>query len=309
MEGYSIEFGEARAIRKRSSVLGGLLVAFLILVVLGCAALTIGAVILYHTLDLASCFGAGGAPRPVNLLFVGTDRSYDEKGRPIEGVTRADTIILVSLNPIAGKSYIVSIPRDTRAMVPGYGIGKVNVAHALGGADLTVRTVEEMLGVTIDGYVETDFRGFVNMVDVLGGVDIDVEKDLHYIDRAGNLKIDIKAGHQHLDGYDALGYVRFRHDSLGDVGRVARQQKFLAALFAQALRPQNLGRYREVMKVIQDASRTDLTPRQLAAVGVFLWRTSSKGEVETHTLPGHFSPIYWLPDEDAIRELMDRIRA
>ena len=115
---------------------------------------------------------------------------------------------------------------------------------------MTVKTVENFLGVDIDYYIETDFAGFSRIIDTLGGVEIDVDTDMFYVDTAQDLYIDIKAGRQVLDGETALQYVRYR-DRLGDValvnphyevydGRVERQRKFLMAVIDEILQPSTL---------------------------------------------------------------------
>jgi LCP family protein required for cell wall assembly len=147
---------------------------------------------------------------------------------------RTDTIILVHVPSGGGKPAMISLPRDSYLAIPGHGYNKINAAYALGGPKLLVRTIEQVTGVRIDGYVEIGFGGFASVVDSLGGVDICVARAMndHY---AG---INLKPGCQTLDGSNALGYVRARYsDPLGDIGRVARQRQFLGAIMHKALSP------------------------------------------------------------------------
>ncbi|MDI7246134.1 MAG: LCP family protein [Bacillota bacterium] len=246
-------------------------------------------------------FGVGD--RPVNILILGTDRTYDDHGKPMEGPVRADVIMLASVNPQVNKIYLVSIPRDTRARIPGHGTNKVNASHTFGGQDLTRRTVEDLVGVPIDRYVEADFQGFVRIVDALGGVEIDVDKDMRYVDRAGGFKVDLKKGRQVLDGAKALGYVRYRADALGDISRVRRQQTLLKAVARQAVSLRNLRNARKILGILMDHVRTDMSRRDMASIGWFVVRT--KAEVVSETLPGEFSPLYWVPDQKRIDELVD----
>ncbi|MGE5573784.1 MAG: LCP family protein [Bacteroidota bacterium] len=245
----------------------------------------------------------GVADRPVNILILGTDRTYDDHGKPMEGPVRADVIMLASVNPQVNKIYLVSIPRDTRARIPGHGTNKVNASHTFGGQDLTRRTVEDLVGVPIDRYVEADFQGFVRIVDALGGVEIDVDKDMRYVDRAGGFKVDLKKGRQVLDGAKALGYVRYRADALGDISRVRRQQTLLKAVARQVVSLRNLRNARKILGILMDHVRTDMSRRDMASIGWFAVRT--KAEVVSETLPGEFSPLYWVPDQKRIEELVD----
>ena len=258
----------------------------------------------YQALDLERAFGV--KDRPVSILLLGTDRTYDERGRPISAATRADTIILLCLNPQAREAHIVSIPRDTRARIPGRGFDKVNAAHAKGGVPLTIETVEGLLSLPVDRYVEVDFRGFIKLVDMLGGVEIEVDKDMHYVDRGGGLRIDLKQGLQRLNGEEALQYARYRNDALGDIARVGRHQKLLKAMMKEAL---DLKKLRKVPDMFDEAMKyvnTDLSPREIASIAWFLWRTRDRG-FESTTLPGEFSRYYWLPDKEAIRGLVSHI--
>src|SRR5690606_33450199 len=127
----------------------------------------------------------------------------------LEGGARTDTMILFSWDKQTGTIGALSIPRDTRVQIPGRrGYDRVNAAHAIGGPELAVRTVEQLTGVDVDYYVRLDFEGFQRIVDTLGGVVIDVERAMHYSDSAQGLYIDLKPGIQLLDGAQALQYVR-----------------------------------------------------------------------------------------------------
>lgn len=143
--------------------------------------------------------------------------------------------MLVHVSDHGGKPVIVSIPRDSYVPIPGKGSSnKINAAFAFGGARLLTETVEQATGLHIDGYLEIGFGGFARIVDSLGGVDICVTRDMKD-ELAG---INLKAGCQTLDGKNALGYVRSRHnDPRGDLGRAERQRQFLGAVMKKAANP------------------------------------------------------------------------
>ncbi len=240
--------------------------------------------------------------RPINVLILGIDRTYDFDGAPMEAPARADVIMLASLNPRSNSVSLVSIPRDTKVAIPGRGVNKINASHTYGGQDLTRRAVQDLLDVPIDRCLEADFRAFVQIIDAMGGVEVDVEKDMRYEDRAGGLKVDIKQGRQVLDGAKALDYVRYRADALGDINRVRRQQILLEGLAKEATKLENLPRAREIVGLLRQYVKTDMSQRDMASVGWFVLRT--RGRFVSETLPGQFSPVYWLPDAEAIQELV-----
>jgi LCP family protein required for cell wall assembly len=179
-----------------------------------------------------------GAGRPSdsgrgeNWLLIGSDRRANI---PSMGA-RADTIMLVHLSGRGDRVSLISIPRDGWVPVAGHGTTKINAAFAYGGPSLLIRTVEHLTRVRIDHYAALDFGGFVKMTDALGGVDVTITKDtfdpMH--DRHW------KAGHQHLDGDEALDFVRQRWNLPdGDLDRIKRQQAFLHALADKALDTRN----------------------------------------------------------------------
>jgi len=170
-------------------------------------------------------------PDVMNILVLGSDRRADDDG---EKYGRSDTIILVRIDPHKDYLGILSLPRDLRVSVPGYGREKINAAFALGGPALTIQTVEELTGIDINHYVEVDFQAFKDITDALGGVYVDVDRRYYNDDPQWEL-IKLAPGYQLLHGSDALDYVRFRHDLNADFGRMLRQQRFLAAMREQAL--------------------------------------------------------------------------
>jgi LCP family protein required for cell wall assembly len=150
------------------------------------------------------------------------------------GGLRTDSIILVHVPSGDGKPAMISLPRDSYVPIPGHGSNKINAAYSLGGPKLLVKTIEQVTGVRIDGYVEIGFGGFSSVVDSVGGVDICVKRNM----KDAYAGIDLKAGCQTLNGPNALGYVRARYsDPLGDIGRVARQREFLSAIMHKAINP------------------------------------------------------------------------
>lgn len=168
-------------------------------------------------------------PSGMNIVLLGSDRRSDE-----EGAGRSDSIMLIHVDPDKGFLSVLSIPRDLRVEIPGRGANKINAAYAWGGPALTIRTIQSVLGIDLDHYIEVDFNAFKAITDTLGGVYTDVDRAYFY-DGTAYEKIDIAAGYQLLDGATALDFVRFRHDSNVDFGRMERQQRFLSAMREQAL--------------------------------------------------------------------------
>ena len=164
-----------------------------------------------------------------NILFIGADK---EKG----GASRSDSIMIISVNKSAGKVIVTSILRDTHVDIPGECEAKINSAYAWGGANLLIQTIEQNFNIKIDGYAVVNFNMFTELVDGLGGIDIEVTEDeADYINYRHNYKTETKPDHfesgesVHLNGYQALWYARIRKlDS--DFMRTYRQRKVIAAI-------------------------------------------------------------------------------
>ncbi len=161
------------------------------------------------------------------VLGCDEDRSFINQ-KVTKAKARSDMMLVAKLDFKSKKISGVSIPRDMLASTDGYRMQKINAFHAIGGPELSQRVVEDMLDIKIDRTVVLDYKAFQEMVDLVGGIEIFVAKKMKWTDRAGGLFIDLKPGRQHLDGYNAMGFVRFRHSD-SDFERQKRQKDFMLA--------------------------------------------------------------------------------
>ncbi|WP_066633883.1 LCP family protein [Desulfolucanica intricata] len=233
----------------------------------------------------------------INMLLLGMD------ARKGETKARTDTIILASIDARGRQAAMLSIPRDTRVEIPGHGYDRINSANVYGGPELAVKTVEKLLGVPIDYYVLTNFNGFTDIVDTLGGVTIDVEKNMYYYDPTDDFLIDLKKGTQRMDGEKAIQYVRYRNDAMGDIARTQRQQKFLKALAEEMLQPSTIVKLPKLVPEIKRNVQTNLGVMDMLALAR-AGKNMNDIEIVSETLPGRFMDInglsYWGVDpEDA----------
>jgi len=218
----------------------------------------------------------------LSVLIIGTDEylEYDPG--------RSDTIIWAYLDFRNETVDILSIPRDMVIWIPKRtpDFDKICHAYSYGGADLVKRAVEGFIGVKIDQVVKVDYSGFVDIIDTLDGVTIDVEKDMNYDDRRGNLHIHITKGLQVLDGRESLNYVRFRHDRKGDLGRIERQQKFLTALKKKGLKFGQIGNIDGIARIVEDSVLLEpsMDLRNLTSIILFFTKISDES-VNFHSVP------------------------
>ncbi|MGI6558782.1 MAG: LCP family protein [Limnochordia bacterium] len=273
--------------------------------------LMIGTAIITYRMGTRGVQQGAADPERTNILVLGADKGEYDPGR-------TDTIILVSVDPKAKEVGVLSVPRDTRVMIPGRGYNRINTAYAFGGPQLAKKTVENWLGIDIDYYVVVDFAGFEHIVDTLGGVEIDVEKRMRYQDRAQGLHIDLHPGRQVLDGRQALNYIRYRADGLGDVslvdpvqelygGRVQRQQRFLEALARELVKPTVIAKVPALIDDFRSAVQTDMPAQTMVKLGLAL-RDMDLQKVKSRVVPGVGGEIgsasYWLADQDKLKRVV-----
>lgn len=242
----------------------------------------------------------------VNILMMGLD----------EDKTRADTIMIVSVNPEANSVRLLSVPRDTQVTVSGK-IIKINSVMAYQRREeLMIEKLREITGMPIHYYAEIDFEGFKRVVDLLGGVDYNVPYNMNYDDPTQNLHIHLRAGMQHLDGQAAHDFVRFRHNNggsapgeyaLGDQGRISAQQNFLKELVRQKLQPQYITKAPELIREIYQYVTTNFTVADaLKYIGML--ETINADTLQTFILPGEakydHSLWYYIYDAEKTRELV-----
>lgn len=244
-----------------------------------------------------------------NILILGVDKNPD--GNDPFSNTRSDTIILLNIDPKHRSINAISIPRDSKVYIAGdYGIQKINSAHAYGGVELTKKTVENTLGVKVDRYIAVNSEAVIHLVDILGGVPVYVEKDMFYHDYSGKLNVRLPKGNHVLNGQQAEGYLRFRKDGLGDIGRTSRQQWFLRNLLTQLQTPATITKIPEILNLINEYVKTDMSMYEISNFAAMA-KDFNLDNVEVATLPGAPSKkgsiSYWILDPEQTQEMVDRL--
>ena len=233
----------------------------------------------------------------INILVLGCDE------REGESQARADVIIVATIRPDDKEVSLFSIPRDTRVAIEGHGKDKINHAMAFGGIPLITDATEHLLGIEIDHAVKVNFDGFINVIDALGGVYVDVPERMYKPLEA----INLQPGPQHLYGEDALAFVRWRGDGTGDYGRIARQQQFIAAL-TEKVKNMSVSQALDVLDAVMDSIETDMSIRQMTSYATNLIGISSE-KVHTYSFIGGSVYIngvnYVEPDMEEIQKIVD----
>ena len=209
-----------------------------------------------------------------NILLLGSDARGNE-------ASRSDTIMIASYNEKKQTFKLASIMRDTYVQIPGRGKHKINAAFAYGGPELLRQTIKENFGVDLQYYAIVDFQGFVQVIDEAfpNGVEVNVEKEMSaYID------VKLEPGLQRLNGQQLLGYVRFRHDAIGDFGRVQRQQKVIKLLGEQLSTFETIPKLPKLVGVVSPYINTNMDTTDILFMAKD-YLTKKQGNVATIRIP------------------------
>ncbi len=245
--------------------------------------------------------------KPLNVLILGTDEG-SVPGE--EGNFRTDVMLLASVDVAAAKAAVVSIPRDTKVTVPGHGEQKINAANAFGGPAAAIAAVKQLSGMEINFYVVFNFTAFKNLVDAMGGVPFDLDREIND-EYAGYLS---KGHYESLDGEGALTLMRARHCLPdGDLSRVENQQKFLKAFAQKASTIKDKTALRNILDTVDKNVKTTMTPEFILTLAEAL-QGIDVNNIEMATIPGSApepragQPWYFILDAAGTAHLFDNVK-
>ncbi|MFX4262628.1 LCP family protein [Pelotomaculum propionicicum] len=284
-------------------------VPFIICSLLLAALLAAGYYQVNKILNPGDSIGGITIPTPLgkrtNVLLLGID------ARQGETMARTDSIIMASIDPKTKQIALLSIPRDTRVNIPGHGWDKINSASVYGGPELTTRVVSDLLGISLKYYVMTNFSGFKDIVDTLGGVTIDVEQNMYHEDETDLAnEINLRKGLQRLDGDKALQYVRYRGYVQGDIDRTKHQQVFLMALAKEILQPSTIPKLPKLIPEINKYVKTNVGTSDMVKMASTL-KSIEDYNMVAQTLPGRNIDIgggsYWGVDPSEAKQMLAKL--
>jgi polyisoprenyl-teichoic acid--peptidoglycan teichoic acid transferase len=190
--------------------------------------------------------------KPISIMLLGVDERKGDKGR-------SDTIIIVAVNPKQDKMLMFSIPRDTRTEIIGKGFNdKINHAYAFGGSQMAMDTIEKFLKTSIDYYVKVNMESFRDIVDAVGGVEVNNPKEFVY------QGYSFPVGNQELNGEEALSYARMRYeDSKGDLGRNDRQRQVITSIIDKGARVSSITKFDNILDILSENVKTNMTFQEM----------------------------------------------
>ncbi|MDJ0626562.1 MAG: LCP family protein [Candidatus Caenarcaniphilales bacterium] len=232
--------------------------------------------------------------KPVTILLAGADQEYEfaDDGYaykvPNHFHGRTDTIILAKFDPVQKTISALNIPRDTKIFINGKRPEKINAINTIKGPELLQKLLEDLLDVHIDKYVIVSTEGIVKLIDEVGGIPVNVDKKMVYHDKTDGLYINLEPGLQTLNGKQAIGFLRFRKDNWGDIGRIQRQQQFIRAVKKKLSDPYLIPQIPKLTSMILENVLTDLTVPEMLKLANFVRTTPQEAHIFS-TLPGTFS--------------------
>ena len=229
---------------------------------------------------LVNPFGLGDR----RILVMGTDK------------VAGNTDVMFTVQIKDGKTLLTQVPRDTFVESQQYGVLKANALYNSGGIDAVKQELSNLLHAPVDRYVRIDLQAVKSLGDAIGGVDVDVPKRMHYVDNSQGLYIDLYPGIQRLKGEQLEGFLRFRHDEMGDLGRMERQKLVLAEVFKKLGQPSTLAQLPGLLKVAGADIKTDLSGLEMGQLVTAMAGT----KLATNQLAGRIfwqnELSYWMPD-------------
>ncbi|MBN8201839.1 LytR family transcriptional regulator [Bacillus sp. NTK034] len=230
---------------------------------------------------------------PFSVLLLGVDERQGDKGR-------SDTMIVLTVNPDLKSVKMLSIPRDTRTGIIGHGTeDKINHAYAFGDVEMAINTVEDFLDIPIDYYIKMNMAGFKDIVDAVNGIDVTNETDFNMG------KFHFNEGSIHLNGSEALSYVRMRKDDPnGDFGRQQRQRQVIQGVINKGASFSSLTRFDDIFAALGKNVKTDITFKEMMDIQKNYKDT--RNNIQQLTIEGdgqYIGDIWYLivPDEERQR--------
>jgi len=233
-----------------------------------------------------------------NLLFLGVD----EREGSSEFRGRTDTILVFHIAGWGQKDSLISIPRDTRVNLEGHGYNKINAAYVYGGKEMLIGEIHKLTGIRIDKTMLMNFDGFKRIIDILGGVTIEVTEPMH--DPLSGANFD--PGVYNMDGEQALAYARCRATARADLDRVGRQQELLSQLISQKVGFSTVTKMPQILKVLNEETVSDFTIIDYFSVGLVMFFSSK--DINRLTIPTQGANIdgisYLIADPDQVRQYL-----
>ncbi len=215
--------------------------------------------------------------------------------------TNTDVMFTVQLKD--GRTQLTQVPRDTFIESEKYGVMKANSLYSSGGPQMVKQELSKLLSAKVDRYLVINLGAVQRLADALGGVEVDVPKRMYYVDNSQGLYIDLYPGRQLLKGEALEGFLRFRHDELGDIGRMERQKLVLSEVFKKLANPVMATQLPELMRIAGKDVLTDLSPMDMGALVTAMATTKLSSSRLSGTPYWHEDISYWLPDANPNREL------
>lgn len=241
-----------------------------------------------------------------NILVLGSDTNVDKSLKDWQG--RSDFIAVLSFDTSNNSLSVLSIPRDTMVEIKNKPSQRINAANALGGYKLAKDSVKNLLDLNLDNVIVFSMKGAEELVNVLGGITIDVPKKMSYHDNSADLHIEINPGLQKMNGKELMSFLRYRSDEMGDIGRINRQQIFFQAALRKVAERETFFKMPELINKANEVFLTDMSFQELFNFGVLL-KSLPKIQLKAYVVPGQFGANgEWIVEKEKLDVVMEKIK-
>ncbi len=243
-----------------------------------------GSLVYRYYRDLTSLAPLGSPGKPVVILAIGLDVNYNIKGEPIDDKRYADIGVLCFLDDKRKRVTLLEIPGDAYFHIPGEEAQTLSYTYLHGGLELTKETVEKLLNIEVDYTAEMNYEGFIQFIDSVGGVQVEIAENIEFKDTLGGFNVTIPKGLQRLSGVEALQYVRYITDIGGSIERIGRQQKLIKGLADEIFSTSNITRLPRIAEAAFDMVETDISFKDALKMVAFLERIKLD-DIEVRAVP------------------------
>lgn len=245
--------------------------------------------------------------KPVVIACFGIDKKYDLTGEILEDAVTADTIVVAFLDEPSRNTTFLVIPGDTVVDDDEWEGRMIGDVYALGGVDGLVDLLERIMDVSVSRHVTIDYQGFVELVDLIDGIDVVIDSSVVFVDRMGGYEISLDTGTQHLQGEQALAYVRYVEEASGEIGRLERQKQIVSQMVKHTISKIDLSKVQNVYNIFAGNVLTNLSlddALRLASFGVNV----AEENVSVMLVPRLSREDYWVIDKEGLEEMLVEIR-
>lgn len=276
-------------------------------IILGILVLLVVILVLYRYYQGLGTIAPMAEPEaPVVIAIFGVDKKYDLSGEFVEDAMTADSTVLAFLKESPKNVTFLVFPGNAIVEDSEWEGRTIGEVFALGGAEGLVDLLGRVVGNPVSKYVSIDYQGFMELVDLMGGISIAVDRPIAFVDRLGGIETSLDAGTQHLDGEQVLAYARFVDEATGEAERLERHKKIIMEIARQLISKLDLSKVDDVYSIFKANVSTDFTLDDILRLSTYA-KDLAEGDISTVLVPGSFEEEFWIVDKAGLDRILQEV--